>query len=84
MVYVWIGLAVVLLVAGLFLITQGGSQIGGSLALLAVVIGLILAICPARAQAFSGADNCQTGRCADQYHDGYHIEHSLSWAVALP
>jgi hypothetical protein len=84
MVYVWIGLAVVLLVGGLVLITQGGSQIGGSLVLLAVVIGLILAICPARAQAFSGADDCEAGHCADRYHDGYHLEHSLNWAVPLP
>lgn len=84
MVYVWVGLAVVLLVAGLFLITQGGAQIGGSLALLAIVIGLILVICPARAQAFSGADNCEAGRYADRSHDEYHLKHAHNWAPVLP
>ena len=45
MTYFWIALAVVLIIVGLFLVTQGGDQIGASLTVIGVAIGLILAVC---------------------------------------
>jgi hypothetical protein len=81
MTYFWIGLAVVLIVAGLFVITQGGSQVGGTLALLGVVIGLVLVICPARAQGFRGADDSEARCCADRNHDGYHLKHASNLGI---
>lgn len=45
MIYFWISLSVILIIVGLFLITQGGDRIGGSLAVLGLAIGLTLAVC---------------------------------------
>ena len=50
MIYFWIALAVVLIIVGLFVMTQGGDQLGASFTVIGVVIGLILAICPSHSR----------------------------------
>lgn len=50
MIFFWIGLAIILIIVGLFLMTQGGAYLGQPLVMIGIVIGLILAICPARAR----------------------------------
>lgn len=50
MIYFWIGLAVALIIVGLFVVTQGGDQLGTSFTVIGIFIGLILAICPAHSR----------------------------------
>lgn len=83
MIYFWIGSAIILIIVGLFIITQGGAQIGGTLALLGVAIVLILAICPAHAEGLGRADNCQANCRSDRNHDANHLKHGPIWASML-
>ncbi len=82
MVWFWILVAILLIVLGLFIFTQGGQNLGPAVVLMGVVIILILAVAPVRAEERQGhthagvvgqfyqswmqPDNPKTSCCSEQ------------------
>lgn len=50
MIWLWIAIALVLILGGLFIFTQGGQNLGPAIVTIGVVILLILLVSPARAR----------------------------------
>jgi hypothetical protein len=78
LIYFWIGLAVIMILVGLFLMTQGGAYLGQPLVMIGIVIGLILAICPARARIEISAAAMSATQAAPQIATMLRIRTDIS------